>query len=196
MTDELSQEKAEGCFVGLDMSLTGTGFFMKRGSTVAMETVKTTPKTCPDDLARLRHIVSEVMRRIPKDVRMVCIEDFFTPSNPFQIGAAIGLAMLGATMRLALYEAGMPFFVVAPSQVKKFATGKGTGQKSMVVKEVFKRWGYEAKDDNQADACGLAHVAEALCSPELERPQYQREVVKTVLADRPSYNVPGRASGK
>jgi crossover junction endodeoxyribonuclease RuvC len=190
------------CFVGLDMSLTGTGFFkmQKVGgvAVVTMETIKTTPKTCVNDLARLRYIVSEVMRRIPKDVKMVCIEDFFTPSNPFQIGAAIGLAMLGATVRLDLYEAGMPFFVIAPSQVKKFVTGKGTGQKSIVVREVFKRWGYEAKDDNQADACGLAHIAEALCDPNpaVERPKYQQEVVKTVLADRPRYNVPSSILGK
>jgi len=178
-------------FVGLDMSLTSTGFCCKRGDVISVETIKTTPKTCENDLARIRHIVDAVMSRIPKmDVKMVCIEDFFTPQNPFQIGAAIGLAMLGAVMRLELYEKGYPFFVIAPGQLKKFATGKGVGQKSIIVREVYKRWGVDAKDDNQADACVLAYVAEALTMPVLEdRQKYQQEVVDKVLADRPRYNV-------
>src|SRR3989304_610693 len=76
---ELDEKLGVGvpCFVGLDMSLTGTGFFKKRGSVVTMETIKTTPKTCANDLARLRHITDEVMRRIPQDVKMGCIADFF-----------------------------------------------------------------------------------------------------------------------
>jgi len=191
---DISESKTETgsnkpCYVGLDMSLTSTGFFKKQGDIVTMETIKTTPKTCPNDLARIRYIVDSVMSRIPKDVKMVCIEDFFTPANPFQIGAATGLAMLGAVMRLALYEAGMPMFIVAPSQIKKFVTGKGTGQKSIVVRDVFKKWGYDVKDDNQADACVLAYIAEALCVPDPQRPKYQQEVIKAILADRPRYNV-------
>lgn len=190
-----SEELVQPCFVGLDMSLTSSGICVKTGSALRVETIRTDPRTCGCDLARLRHISNEVMRRIPKDVRMICIEDFFTPSNPFQIGAAIGLAMLGATVRLALYEAGMPFYVIAPSQLKKFATGKGAGQKSIVVREVFKRWGLDVKDDNQADACVLAHLAEALCVREENEPKYQAEVVKTILKDRPRYNVPSIPSG-
>lgn len=138
-------------FVGLDMSLTSSGFCCKRGDVLTVETIKTTPKTCDNDLARIRYIVDAVLSRIPKmDVKMVCIEDFFTPQNPFQIGAAIGLAMLGAVMRLALYEKGYPFFVIAPGQLKKFATGKGVGQKSIIVREVYKRWGVDAKEDRKS----------------------------------------------
>jgi len=179
----------EACYVGLDMSLTSTGFFSQRGNMVTMETIKTTPKTCENDLMRLKYVVNEVMHRIPKDVAMICIEDFFTPSNPFQIGAAMGLIMLGTVMRLALYEAGYPFFIIAPGQIKKFATGKGTGQKSIVVREVYKRWNFDVKDDNQADACVLAHIAKALCVPDPQRPQYQQDVVRAVLANRPRYNI-------
>lgn len=177
------------CYVGLDLSLTSTGFVMKRGEALEAETIRTGPKTCENDLARLRYICDKIMGRIPKDVRMICVEDFFTPSNPFQIGAAIGLAMLGATVRMALYEAGYPMYIVHAGQLKKFATGKGTGQKSIVVREVFRLWGLEAKDDNQADACALAHLAKALCEPAPDAPKYQQDVVKTVLKDRPRYNV-------
>ena len=34
--------------------------------------------------------------------------------------------------------------------------GIGRGPKSQMLLQVFKHWGYEAKDDNRADAYGLA----------------------------------------
>lgn len=186
-------------YVGLDLSLQATGFCLRMGSSIIVETVKTNPRTCPNDLARLRHISNEVMTRIPKDVKMICVEDFFTPQNPFQIGAAISLAMLGATIRLALYEAGFPFYVVTASQIKKFATGKGIGQKSIVVREVYKRWGLDTKDDNQADAAVLAFMAESVCFLKEDAPKYQIEVVRKVVNERPHYNIireqPGDGKG-
>jgi len=176
--------------IGLDMSLTATGFCMKADDIITVETIKTNPKTAPNDLARLRYIADKVMSRIPKDVDMICMEDFFVPRNPAQINSAIRLAMLAAVMRMSLYEAGYPFFIVAASQIKKFATGKGSGiQKSIVVREVYKRWGVEAKDDNQADACAMAHLADAmLVDVPPDRPQFQRDVLKKIYADRPRYN--------
>lgn len=185
-------------FIGLDMSLSSTGFCCKTGNTINIETIKTTPRTCENDLARLRFITNECMKRIPKDTAMICIEDYFTPSNKGQIGSAIKLVGLGITMRLALLEAGFPMFIVAPSQLKKFATGKGTGQKSIVVREVYKKWGIDAKDDNQADACVLAHMAEAIAchlNPNVamvtvgELPKYQLDTAMKVAAERPHYNV-------
>jgi len=184
----------ESTCVGLDLSLTSTGFAMKYGNSVSLETIKTNSKTCENDLARLRYICSEIMKRIPKNVAMACVEDFFTPQNSYQIGAAIGLAMLGATVRMALYEAGIPFYVVAPSQLKKFATGKGVGQKSIVVREVYKRWGVDAKDDNQADACVLAYMAESIYQLPPDSPQYQVEVIQKIINERPHYNIPGEGS--
>jgi len=182
----------ERTVVGLDMSLTGTGFCLKRGTSITVETIKTDTKTCPDDLARLKYIVGEVIRRIPQGTSMICIEDFFTPANAFQIGSAIKLAMLGAAIRLALYDAKLPFYIVAPSQIKKFVTGSGAAQKSIIVREVFKRYGLEVKDDNQADACTLAHIADQLCFLPEDAPKFQVEVVKKVLNERPCYNIPGK----
>ena len=178
--------------VGLDLSLTGTGYCVKRGVCMTVGTIKTQPKDFANDLDRLKYITEKVMAQIPKDVKMICIEDFFTPANRTQTGAAIKIAMLGTLVRVAIYDAGYPFFIPVNSQIKKFVTGKGTSQKNIVVREVYKRWGIDAKDDNQADACGMAHLAEALVeAPEVvkERPQYQVKVVGKILEDRPRYNV-------
>jgi crossover junction endodeoxyribonuclease RuvC len=183
MSDELS-------YCGLDLSLQATGFCLKNGQTITIETIKTEPKDFKNDLARLVHIRDTILRKIPVDVKMICVEDFFTPSNAMQAGSAIKLAMLGTAVRMALYERGIPFVIIAPSQLKKFVTGKGTGEKSMILREVYKRWGIDAKDDNQADASVLAYLAEALVNPITDDvPKFQAEVIRTVRTERPRYNV-------
>ncbi len=175
--------------VGLDMSLSATGVCVKDGVSIMLDTIKTTPKNFRNDLARLRHIVDATLMRIPANVTMVCIEDYFTPANKAQLGAAIKLVALGTLMRMAMYEKGIPFYVVAAGQIKKFVSGKGSAPKSIIVREVYKRWGVEASDDNQADACVLAHIAEGLMVEVPEgRLKFQEEVLKKVRTERPRYN--------
>ena len=182
--------KSEPCFVGLDLSLTGTGFCLKMGNSITIETVSTKPKDFDNNLDRLIHIRDTLLSKIPMSVKMICVEDFFTPSNSMQIGSAIKLAMLGTVIRIALYEKGLPFVIIAPSQLKKFVTGKGSGDKSMILREVYKRWGINALDDNQADAVVLAYTAEALVGTFTDdTPKFQVDVVKTIRQDRPNYNV-------
>jgi len=187
--------------VGLDMSLTSTGVCVKCDSNVQLHTIKSDPHKCPNDLDRLRWIVDVVMSKIPPVVpNMVCIEDYFTPSNPYQIGAAIKLVSLGTMMRMKLYESGFPFFVVSPNQLKKYVLGKGAGQKDLILREVFKRWGIDCKDNNQSDACVLAYMAEGLFFrindklDVLSLKRYELEVVEKVFKERPRYNVPGVGS--
>jgi crossover junction endodeoxyribonuclease RuvC len=184
----------EHTYIGLDLSLTSSGFCRKTGKTMTIETIKTDPKNFKNDLDRLIHIRDILLGKIPMDVKMICVEDFFTPSNKMQIGSAIKLAMLGTTVRLALHERGLPFAIIAPSQLKKFVTGKGCGEKSMILREVYKRWGIDAKDDNQADATVLCYLSESIYfrmngieQEGLIKPQI--EVISTVIQDRPKYNI-------
>lgn len=177
-------------FVGLDLSIAGSGLCMKRGAELQMTTVKTTPKTAANNLERLRYVRQQVLDFIPVDTVMVCVEDFFVPHRPHQINAAVKLIMIGSLVRVAVLEKGLPFYVVSPGQLKKYATGKGNGPKSVVIREIYKRWGVEAKDDNQADACVLAHIAEAIFNqPGFQLHKYQEDVVKKVMGEAPQYNV-------
>ena len=176
--------------IGLDLSLTGTGFCLKEGNTLNVETIKTKPKDFPNKIERVKKIVTEVTRRIPQDVSLVCVENYFTPSNRAQIGAAMGLIELGWSVRLALYQLEVPFYVIVPQHLKKFGTGKGNCPKSIVIREVFKRWGVDVKDDNQADACVLANIAYEIAQWNESLPAYQLETIEKVVLDSESYNVP------
>lgn len=179
---------------GLDLSLTGTGICRKRGILTDFWTIKTKPKDFECDLARLRHIADKVLTALPPPgTCLVVVEDFFTPSNPYQIKAAIGLAGLGTIVRMAMYEAGYPFYVVAQNQIKKFCTGTGRVQKSMMLREVYRKWGIEAKDDNQADAVAMAMMAEVIHklrhgTDVSDVLKYEVEMATKVMRTRPHYN--------
>jgi crossover junction endodeoxyribonuclease RuvC len=100
---------------------------------------------------------------------------------------------LGHLVRMQMYQRKVPFIVPAPTQLKKFVSGKGTCPKDMICKEVFKKWNIDTKNDDEADAVVGAHLSEVL-SMKLRGgdmsalPLYQLDVIKNVLADRPFYN--------
>ena len=45
------------------------------------------------------------------------------------------------------------------SEIKKFATGKGNCNKQAMVEAAKTKYGYDGKDDNEADALHLLHLA-------------------------------------
>lgn len=67
--------------------------------------------------------------------------------------------------------------MVPPTTLKKFVTGKGNAEKSLMIREVYKRWGFDAADDNQADAVGLLQVGRAVIGELTDLTKPQLEVV-------------------
>lgn len=72
---------------------------------------------------------------------------------------------LGGVTKVALYQtlpAEVYFpLIVSPTALKKYVCGTGKAEKSDMKLNVFKKWGVEFKDDNEADAYGLARLSEA-----------------------------------
>jgi Holliday junction resolvasome RuvABC endonuclease subunit len=66
---------------------------------------------------------------------------------------------LGGHLRLLLWQAGIPYIIVPPTTLKKYVLGSGNAAKELMLKEVFKRWGYDTDSNDRADAYGLARVA-------------------------------------
>jgi crossover junction endodeoxyribonuclease RuvC len=190
----MSKVPVKKLVVGMDPSLTSSGLCLRSdGKVLAVRSIKTEPKNFPCDLARYRHIADEVMGFIPDNVSLVVVEDFFTPSNSAQIGSAMKLIGLGHLVRMRMYDQRIPFVVPAPSQLKKFVSGNGNCPKDMICKEVYKRWGIDTKNDDEADAVVGAHLAVALVEQlrgedMSSYAKFQMDVVTNVLADRPFYN--------
>jgi hypothetical protein len=96
-----------------------------------------------------------------------------------EVGATIKLTILG--LFPSDDRRGFPV-LVAPQQLKKFASGNGNTKKEMLPKEIFKRWGVDFDDMNIAEAYVLARIAHAVdtergwASPE-NLTQFQKDVV-------------------
>ncbi len=164
-------------YLGLDLSLTGTGIVVlnKDSEVVYAKTVKN-DLTGPARLVFIRNEIASVLEDCTPT--KVCIENY---AMGIRSGQSFSIGELGGVVRTLLYQHGYEFLLASPTQLKKFITGKGVAEKDVIMLSVYKNFGYEPKDNNIADAYGLAKIAlhtdigiEGLLS-------YQKEVVEGVL---------------
>lgn len=163
--------------VGLDLSLTATGFYIfdlnpAKDCSTESGGLLSTGKL--EGLARLDSLLSQVQALVDP-VTLAVIEDFSFASHGqavFQIGG------LGWMIRHRLWKDKVQTLLCAPSQVKKFATGKGNAEKALMLKEVYKRWHMDFSDDNVADAYTLARIGRAFITWDLDLTSFQFEVLQ------------------
>ena len=143
-----------------------------------------TPPKGKMGLARLQWLTRKILDVAdPTGYQYKC----FTVIEGFSYGSrgsfSREIAGLGYLVRMAFYERSMPFVVVPPSTLKKFVTGKGNSQKSMMLREVYRRWGIAVNDDNEADAVGLAQIGVALLYHPVTLTAFQRDVLAKLRQD-------------
>lgn len=155
--------------LAFDLSLTSTGYAEPSGEcgTISTGTLRGTD--------RLRYIRSAVLGLLDaSDPTLVAIEGyaFARPNQAHQVGE------LGGVIRVALAELGVPWLAVPPSTVKKYATGKGTADKTAMVVAARERLGYERQQPDEADALWVrAVVHEAAGDPLVALPKVHRDAV-------------------
>lgn len=74
------------------------------------------------------------------NVRFVTIEGYAMGSKN---GLVFNIAEAGGTLKYKLYKDSIPFGVVAPTQVKKFATGKGNSKKDAMYESFLAQTGVD-----------------------------------------------------
>ena len=72
--------------------------------------------------------------------------------------SVLPLVELGTVLRYFLRQIGCTWLEPTPSELKKAVLGRGSGRKAQMMLQVYKLWGFEAVDDNRADAYGLAMI--------------------------------------
>lgn len=145
-------------YMGLDLSLTGTGIVVidENSEVVVSETIKNDMR----GMQRLEYIKSKVSYRVGNcDPVVICIEDY---AMGIRVGQTFSIGELGGVIKLYLYGVHKDPVLVSPTKLKKFVTGKGVADKDIMMMYVFKNFGFEAPDNNQADAYGLAKMAQIL----------------------------------
>lgn len=121
---------------------------------------------------------------------VTCIEGFSFGSKGKGVSTQYGI---GFAIRFALRDVGITFMEPTPSQVKKFATGKGNTPKDNMVLPIFKTWEYEHKSNNVRDAFVLAQIARSISMGTFSY-KYQLDVLESILA--PSEKVTKKKGGK
>jgi len=185
--------------VGIDPSLTSTGIVVLRNNEIGKAlTTKNEPKL--GTIERVRRIYEQINNVIENlstcyvnayigDKRMIRWEP---PSliviEGFSYGSkgrgVFDIAYLGWRIREELEryrtEDDIPWLEVSPSQVKQFATGKGNANKEVVLQQVYKRWGVELTDNNQADAYVLAQIGRAYLGEADDLTDFQQKVIRAL----------------
>ena len=87
---------------------------------------------------------------------------------------------LGHTVKRVLYTYNVYPTIVAPTALKKFVLGKGSGGKNEMLLGVYRRWGVEFDNDNLADAYALSRLAYLLEHPDEVEFKYEQEVIKAL----------------
>jgi crossover junction endodeoxyribonuclease RuvC len=165
--------------IGIDPSLTGTGVVALSTDDLYTELIKSKPsgEKPIDELLRIKKIVCKVMDFIQKydGIKLVVMEAL--AMNSRNSSALTQLSGLNYLLRNELYEKTLPFIIVAPTSLKKFITGKGNCPKELILMEVYKHYGKEFRDNNLADAYGLAKTGEALLDKNIKLNKQQQEVI-------------------
>lgn len=143
--------------VGLDPSLSSTGIALGPG--LDAHTIVTKPGDYGTTVAGRAARVTAIARRVidlTEPGALVVIE-----SPGFSRGAEPGAhlrAGLWWLLIVELFDQGCEVIEVAPTTLKKFATGRGNADKADMRMALYQRAGLDLRDDNQVDAWWLREV--------------------------------------
>jgi Holliday junction resolvasome RuvABC endonuclease subunit len=141
--------------VGLDLSLTSTGFALLSGEDWELGSIQPGKRAGHE---RLNYLLAQITERIT-GCDVAAIEG---PSYGSVGGQSHERAGLWWLVAHELWDQDVPYVVIAPSQVKKYACGAGSGIKSgkdRVLAAVIRRYPQLVEGNDEADALVLAKMA-------------------------------------
>lgn len=158
-------------YLGVDQSLSGTGLCLlgSQGEVLALQTVNPGKRYDAERLVFIRDAMCELLT----DATRVAFEGYAynAMSKHFMLGE------VGGVLHVAAWEAKVPYDIVPPALLKKYATGNPYASKEAVIAAVR---GATPADDNQADAFFLASIAKDLDAKEMPRTRARIEVIHRI----------------
>lgn len=178
-----------GYAVGLDLSLTSTGVaaIHSDGSafTTLVKSSGSSKDTVSDTARRLGDITSRILVAVEAaDPDVVVIESaMFSTHKDSSAHRRAGLWWTVAQV----VGSRWPLVEVAPTQLKKYATGKGTAAKEVVLMTAARKWGTDMVPDgnfDRADALFLASMGSQYLggSVPLKLTDYRRALLESLFS--------------
>ena len=148
--------KLKSC--GIDLSTSATGLVVLEeaaGKAPALLLERAINCKKLTGATRNREIVTAIMETIHEaKPDKIVVEGYSL--NLRKAASVVPLVELGGLLRFMLVLDGFSWFDPRATEVKKFATGHGHGDKAQIMMHVLKLWGHESKSHNTADAYVLA----------------------------------------
>ena len=171
-------------FIGLDLSLTSTGMVVlpsEGNIPLKWEHISTQPN--------LMHYISRYESIACRIVDAYCpqAEDYILIED-YAFNKKFGLAQSGELGGIVKYYlskyTSVPLehiWTVSSTTLKKFVLGAGKGDKNLILREVFKKYQFEAINDDVSDAYVLAAMMRKTILPNIFRFDYEEECCKVVV---------------
>lgn len=162
--------------LGIDPSLSCTGIACVSGG--RLQTTRLEPPKQVKGSRRLAWFYESLAKILDATgAEVVAIEGYAYAANARQHA----LGELGGVYRLCMHLRNQDFLIVPPTVLKKFSTGKGNADKSIVAKELFKRFAVDLESNDEVDAAGLALIALAKVDSRFQLPNTQQECLDKVF---------------
>lgn len=163
---------------GIDFSLTSAGVVLSYG---AMHRVRSTG-TANDTLIQRQARLVDLTRRIVELVTFADLVVIEGPSYGSKGGHNHDRSAGWWFVVNALITADIPVVEVPPSCLKRYATGKGSASKDLVLAETVRRYtGWDVNGNDTADALNLAAMgSDALGFPLVQMPATHRAALNSI----------------
>lgn len=157
-TSEAGGQPRHHLILGIDPSLRGTGYGVIHASRGRLEALEHDVIRCPPGWERSRCLlkITETVREVTRRLQpTVCVIESLFHAQNFQTALILGEAR-GASL-VAVAEAGLAIYELAPRRVKQAVVGYGAAQKLAVAKMIQRMLALtELPPPDAADALALA----------------------------------------
>lgn len=170
--------KHKNIILGLDLSLRATGICVLKGNIHHVSLIKSKIEGM-ERLAYIKKAIKNILYQNQWDI--ILIEGYSFGSR----GRAIfSSGELGGIIKLLLYKyrnkdfLRVPTYIVPPTCLKKFITGKGNAPKDSMKMETLSKYNIKFEDNNECDAFGLAKMGEAYLTE--AKFKYEKEALSSI----------------
>jgi Holliday junction resolvasome RuvABC endonuclease subunit len=146
--------KSDFCVVGIDQALRNVGFCCNKNGELTAFAVRELKTRGAERLDCLRRRILMCVELYSPQLIALEGYSFNSTNRSFDLGE------IGGVLKQAFYERRIPLIAVPPKLLKKFVSNDGNASKEKMIREVAARYEFSTKDDNIADAVGLAKFCE------------------------------------
>ena len=136
--------------LGIDQAVTESGYcILEEGEVKEISSYK--PKN--EGFSRIIEI-QDFFEKLAKDIDAIVIEGYaFGRAQKSEM-----MGELGGALKYMCYRNAIPLFVIPPTKMKKFATGKGNANKTETIIRVVRRWNPESENEHALESFVLAKI--------------------------------------